>query len=94
MFNFYVVLAGHGKVSDMAGLPRAGANSKPHHYKQKVQKMKGLPKTWVLRGKQFEDFRRKKEQKHYSQPFKKTQWDTRTLRPSTDYRPCKQLELN
>ena len=23
----------------LEGLPRAGANSKPHHYKQKVQKM-------------------------------------------------------
>ena len=33
MFNFYVVLAGHYK----AGLARAGENSQPHHYKQKVQ---------------------------------------------------------
>ena len=55
----------------LAGLPRAGANSKPHHYKQNVQKMKDLPKTWVLTGKQFEDFRRKNEQKHYSRPSKK-----------------------
>ena len=28
----------------LAGLPRAGANSKPHRYKQNVQKMKDLPK--------------------------------------------------
>ena len=35
-FNFYV-----------AGLPRAGANSKPHHCKQKVQKMRDLAKKWV-----------------------------------------------
>ena len=34
----------------LAVLPRAGANSKPHGYKQKVQKMKGFPKTWVLTG--------------------------------------------
>ena len=67
MFNFYVVLAGR----DTAGLPHIGKNSKPHRYKQNVQKMKDLPKTWVLRGKQFEDFRRKEEQKHYSGPFKK-----------------------
>ena len=33
MFNFYVVLVGR----DTAGLPRAGENSKPYHYK-KVQK--------------------------------------------------------
>ena len=45
----------------LAGLPRAGANSEPHHYKQKVEKMKDIPKTWVLTGKQFEDFRRKKK---------------------------------
>ena len=44
----------------LAGLPRAGANSEPHHYKQKVQKMKDIPKAWVLMGKQFEDFRQKK----------------------------------
>ena len=49
----------------LARLPRAGANSKPNHYKQKVQKMKAIPKTWVSTGKHFEVFRRKKEQKHY-----------------------------
>ena len=43
MFNFYVVLAGR----DTAGLPRAGENSKLHHYK-KVQKKEDLPRTWVL----------------------------------------------
>ena len=48
----------------LAGLPRAGANSKLHRYKQIVQKMKDLPKTWVLRGKQFEDFRRKKKNRN------------------------------
>jgi len=43
-----------------AGIPRAGSNSKRHHYKQKVQKMKDLPISWVLTGKQFKDFREKK----------------------------------
>ena len=43
-----------------AALILASANSKPHHYKQKVRKTKDFPKTWVLMGKQFEDFRRKK----------------------------------
>ena len=56
----------------LAGQLRAGANSKPHHYKEEVEKMKDIPKTWVLTGKQFEDFRRKKEQEHYSPSFKKT----------------------
>ena len=44
----------------LAGLPRAGAKSKPPDFKQNVQKTKGFPKTWVLTGKQFKDFRRKK----------------------------------
>ena len=34
----------------LAGLPRAGAISKPHDYKQNVQKMKGLLKKWALTG--------------------------------------------
>ena len=63
----------------LAGLPRAGANSKADHYQQKVQKMKDLPNTWGLTGKQFEDFRQQKEQKHISRPFKKTKWNTRPL---------------
>ena len=44
----------------LSELPGASANSKPHDYKQEVQKMKGPPKTWVLTWKQFEDFRQKK----------------------------------
>ena len=32
----------------LAGLPRAGRNSKPHNYKQIVQKMMNISKTWVL----------------------------------------------
>ena len=55
----------------LAGLPFLGFISTPFYYKQKVQKMKDLPKTWVLTEKQFEEFRRKKEQKQYSQPFRK-----------------------
>ena len=54
----------------LAELPRVGAKSKPHHYKQKVQETNYIPKTWVLMGKQFEDFRRKKEHNHFSRPFK------------------------
>ena len=56
----------------LPGLPRAGANSKPHHYKQNVQKLTDPSKTWVLTGKHFKDFRRKKEQKRVFRPFKKT----------------------
>ena len=38
MFNFYVNLAGHDMFLDIAGLPGAGANSKPYHYKQNYEK--------------------------------------------------------
>ena len=55
---------------------RAGANSKPHHYKQNVRKTKDTPTPWVLTGKRFEDFRRKEEQKRNFQPFKNSQWNT------------------
>ena len=41
----------------LAGLPRAGTNSKPDDYIQNVQEKKGFPKTWVLTGKQFDNFK-------------------------------------
>ena len=65
----------------LAGLASVGANSKPHHCKPKVQKMKGLPKTWVLTGKQFEDFRRKK---HISSSDQTTPWKTRSLNATNE----------
>ena len=48
MFNFYADLVGHDMVIDTGKAIRPGANSKPRHYKQKVQKLKCLSKTWVL----------------------------------------------
>ena len=65
----------------LAGLPRAGANSKPHDFKQKVQKTKGFPKTWVLTGKQFKDFRRKKNNSSSDQT---TPWKTRSLNATNE----------
>ena len=75
-----------------AGLPRAGANSKPHHYKQTVQKMKDLPRSWVLTGKQFEDFRREKrtETLFSTGPLKKNKWNTRTVKASIEHGPRRQ----
>ena len=55
--------------------------------------MKDIPRTWVLMGKQFEDFRRKKNKKIIPK-FRKPQWDTRTLMPSIEYHPCIQSELH
>ena len=44
LFNFYVISADQDIVNEAVRLPRAGAISKPHDYKQNVQKMKGLLK--------------------------------------------------
>ena len=60
----------------LAGLPRAGAFSKPQDYKQNVQEMKGLLKKWVLTGKQFEDSRQK-----YKIPLFPSRTKQKTTRP-------------
>ena len=61
MFNFYIDLDGHNVVSlTPVELPRAGKNSKPPQYKQKLQQTEDLRKIWVSTVKQFEDFRQKK----------------------------------
>ena len=71
-------------------VPPADTNSKLHHYKKKVQKVTDIPKRWVLRGKQFEDFRQKKEQKQFSRPFTKTQWNTGAQNTSIEQGPRKE----
>ena len=72
----------------LAGSQRAGSNSKPHHYKQKVQKAKDIPKTWVLRRKLFEDlFQTKKNTSSFDQT---TLWKTRPLDTTIEYGPSKQ----
>ena len=45
----------------LAGLPFAGAKSKLHIYKQKVQEIEGLPKM-IFTEKPFDDFRQNKMQ--------------------------------
>ena len=45
-------------------------------------------------GKEFEDFIRKKEQKHFSRRFEKTQLITRTLNTSIEQGPRKKKEVN
>ena len=54
MFNFYVVLPG----CDTAGLPHAGANSKPHRYKQST-KNEGPFENMSFSKNPFEDFNEK-----------------------------------
>ena len=45
----------------MTRLPRAGAISKPHDYKQNVQKMKKLLQKMSFNAEQFEIFKPKKQ---------------------------------
>ena len=55
LFNFYVVSVGHDMVTDVGRATRLRRKFKV----QSVQKIKDLPKTRVLTGKQFENFRQK-----------------------------------
>ena len=55
LFNFYVVSVGHDMVTDVG---RATRRRRKFNV-QSVQKIKDLPKTRVLTGKQFENFRQK-----------------------------------
>ena len=50
----------------LAGLPRAGAISKPHDYKQNVQKTRGLLKNWVLTGNSLKISNQKNQKKQSS----------------------------
>ena len=62
LFNFYVVFAGHDKVNDAGrASTRAGANSKPHHYKQST-KTGGPFENMSFSKNPFEDFNEKKKQ--------------------------------
>ena len=50
LFNFLFTRLVMAWPKTLAGLPRASAISKPHDYKQNVQKRKGLLKKWALTG--------------------------------------------
>ena len=79
MFNFYVVLAGHDIVTDTDRATACRCKFKAPRLQTKVQKMKDLPKTWVLTGKQFEDFR-PKNQKFQSSHAEQNKETTRPQR--------------
>ena len=72
------------------GLPRADENSKPHNYKEKLQKMKDLSKTWISRKNSLKNFNGKKT---FSLE-QTTPWNTRPLKPKIEYGPCNQEEVN
>ena len=61
----------------LAGLPRAGAISKPQDYKQNVQKMKGLLRKWALTGNSLKISNRKNRGIQYSYE----EQNKRTTRP-------------
>ena len=85
MFNFCEVFLVAPWSLTLAGIILAGANSKLNDYEQSTKNEK--PSENEFHGKTVLRFRTKKEQKHYSRPFKKPQWDTRTLKLSIEYRP-------
>ena len=61
MFNFYVVLAGHGKVTDATSATMCRLKIKAPSLQTKSTKMEGLPKM-TFTEKQFDDFRQNKLQ--------------------------------
>ena len=90
MFNFDVSMAGHEKVTDAGRATTCRRKCKALCLQTKVSKMKELPKTWVLIGKQFEHSGRLIEQKHCSQLFRKTESSARTLKVSIEHGPDSQ----
>ena len=75
----------------LAGLPRVGAKSKPHDYKQKIQKMKDLPKTWISSKNRLKI---SDEKKNISSLDQTTAWKTRPVNATNEDGPCNQEELN
>ena len=77
-----------------AGLPRIGAVSKPHHYKQNVHKTKDLSKTWVSPKNCLKNSDGKKTRNITLELSKKTLLKTRPLNTIIEYGPCNQEEVN
>ena len=86
-------VARHNKVTEKAGVPRAGANPKPHHNKQIVQKKMDLPKTWVLTWKRLKTSD-EKEMKYTSGVNQTAPCDTQLLKTTFEDGPCDQEEIN
>ena len=72
LFNFMYSRLVRAWPMTMTGLPRAGASSKPHDYKQNVHGMKGLLKKWALTGNnlKFSNQKTKKIQSSYGEQNK------------------------
>ena len=74
----------------LAGLPRAGAHSKPHDYKQKYKKWSTFRK-WVSRK---NSLKISDEKKYISSLDQTTPRNTRPINATNEGGPCNQKELN
>ena len=54
------------RLPGLGGIPMS-----QHQYKEKVQIVKGFPRTWVLTGKQFQDFKQRNNKNIIVDPPKK-----------------------
>ena len=76
----------------LGGLPRAGAVSKPHDYKQNVQKLKGLLKKRALTENNLKFSNQKaKNSSHRTENKTKEPQDPRE---KTEHETCSQEEIN
>ena len=90
MFNFYVILAGNYMVTAAGRTTTCKRKTKPHDYK-KMYKNEGTFENMGFNGKTVWTFQTKKKKRNiFIDILNKMQWDSRTLKPSTEYRPCKQ----
>ena len=76
----------------LAGLPRAGAFSKPHDYKQNVQKMKGLLKKWALTGNSLKISNQKNQK--YQSPHGEQKNEPQDPKAKTEHDSSSREEIN
>ena len=77
----------------LAGLPRAGAISKPHDYKQNVQKIKKASEKMSLTGNSLKISNQKKP-KNPVIAWRTKQKNHKAPRAKTEDEPCSQDEIN
>ena len=94
MFNFYVVLAGHDKVTDANMATTSRRKIKAPSLQTKSTKNEGPFENMGFNGKTVWRFQTKKEQKQNSRPFKNTQRNTRPLNATIENDPCNREKIN
>ena len=86
LFNFFVALVGHDKVTDADRATSCWRKIKGSWLRTKDQKMKDLPKISFTE-KLFEDFRRKKKQKFHSWHGEQNKKNHGTRKAKTEFKP-------